>query len=51
MGETLNGTSGLDIESEKKLIDDTLKHLKAQNCTEDIIKSTMKDLGIQRFDP
>ncbi|KAK6138311.1 hypothetical protein DH2020_027957 [Rehmannia glutinosa] len=48
MGETLNGTSGLDIESEKKLIDETLKQLKAENCSEDIIKSNMKDLGIQR---
>ncbi|KAK6144219.1 hypothetical protein DH2020_021039 [Rehmannia glutinosa] len=48
MGETLNGTSGLDVESEKKLIDETLKQLKAENCSEDIIKSTMKDLGIQR---
>ncbi|KAK6138178.1 hypothetical protein DH2020_028062 [Rehmannia glutinosa] len=48
MGETLNGTSGLDVESEKKLIDEILKQLKAENCSEDIIKSTMKDLGIQR---
>ncbi|GFQ03242.1 alcohol-forming fatty acyl-coa reductase [Phtheirospermum japonicum] len=48
MGETLNGSSGLDIESEKRLVDDTLKHLKADNCSDDIIKSNMKDLGIQR---
>ncbi|KAL8479873.1 hypothetical protein ACS0TY_026715 [Phlomoides rotata] len=48
MGETLNGTSGLDTDSEKKLIDDTLKYLKAENCSEDFIKSSMKDLGIQR---
>lgn len=49
MGETLNGASGLDIDGEKRLIDDTLKSLKAdQNCSDDFIKSKMKDLGIQR---
>ncbi|KAK6119851.1 hypothetical protein DH2020_046398 [Rehmannia glutinosa] len=49
MGETLNGTSGLDIDAEKMLVDETLKHLKSQNYSEDSIKSAMKDLGIQRF--
>lgn len=49
MGEALNGVSGLDIDAEKKLIDDTLKSLKADhNCSDDFIKSQMKDLGIQR---
>ncbi|XP_051120232.1 alcohol-forming fatty acyl-CoA reductase-like [Andrographis paniculata] len=48
MGETLNGEPGLDIDLEKKLIDDTLKQLKAEQCSEDYVKSTMKDLGIQR---
>lgn len=48
MGETLNGISGLDIDVEKKLIDDTLKSLKAENCSDDVVKSKMKDLGIQR---
>ncbi|KAL0370179.1 UNVERIFIED_CONTAM: Alcohol-forming fatty acyl-CoA reductase [Sesamum angustifolium] len=48
MGETLNGTSGLDIDAEKRLVDDTLKQLKAENCSEEFIKSAMKDLGIQR---
>ncbi|KAL7084839.1 hypothetical protein ACP275_14G246600 [Erythranthe tilingii] len=48
MGETLNGTSGLDVDSEKKLVNDTLKKLKADNCSDEFIKSTMKDLGIQR---
>ncbi|KAK6144209.1 hypothetical protein DH2020_021029 [Rehmannia glutinosa] len=36
------------VSTEKKLIDETLKQLKAENCSEDIIKSNMKDLGIQR---
>ncbi|KAL1544483.1 alcohol-forming fatty acyl-CoA reductase [Salvia divinorum] len=48
MGETLNGTHGLDIDAEKKLIDETLKQLKAHNYDEDYIKSSMKHLGIQR---
>ncbi|KAG6433090.1 hypothetical protein SASPL_104697 [Salvia splendens] len=48
MGQTLNGTRGLDVEAEKKLIDETLKQLKAHNYDEDYIKSSMKHLGIQR---
>ncbi|XP_051134510.1 fatty acyl-CoA reductase 3-like [Andrographis paniculata] len=51
MGETLNGESGglIDIETEKRLINDTLKHLTAQpNSSDGDIKSAMKDLGIQR---
>ncbi|CAA0810677.1 Fatty acyl-CoA reductase 3 [Striga hermonthica] len=48
MGETLNGTFGLDIDEEKKLVDETLKHLKDENHSEDFITTTMKDLGIQR---
>ncbi|KAH6836680.1 Jojoba acyl CoA reductase-related male sterility protein [Perilla frutescens var. hirtella] len=48
MGETLNGTIGLDIDAEKKLIDETLKSLKAENYSDDFIQSKMKELGIQR---
>ncbi|XP_075512749.1 fatty acyl-CoA reductase 3-like isoform X1 [Primulina tabacum] len=48
MGEALNGTPGLDIYSEKKLMEDTLKQLGAQNYSQDDIKSAMKDFGIQR---
>ncbi|KAK4492259.1 hypothetical protein RD792_003062 [Penstemon davidsonii] len=48
MGETLNGTSGLDIDAEKKLVEDTLKQLRAENNSENSIKVAMKDLGIQR---
>lgn len=50
MGEALNGTPGLDIYSEKKLMEDTLKQLGAQNYSQDDIKSAMKDFGIQRFE-
>lgn len=49
MGDTLNGTSGLDIYGENKLMEHTLEQLTAQNCSQDTIKSAMKDLGIQRF--
>lgn len=49
MGETLNGTRGLDIDAEKKLIEETLKQLKADNYSEEFITSAMKDLGIQRL--
>ncbi|CAI9105584.1 OLC1v1004534C2 [Oldenlandia corymbosa var. corymbosa] len=48
MGETLNGTTGLDIDYEKKIIDEKLKELRAENATEQDIKLVMKDLGIQR---
>ncbi|KAL3850313.1 hypothetical protein ACJIZ3_012195 [Penstemon smallii] len=48
MGETLNGTYGLDIDAEKKLVEDTLKQLRAENNSENSIKLAMKDLGIQR---
>ncbi|XP_041994733.1 fatty acyl-CoA reductase 3-like [Salvia splendens] len=46
MGETLNGTHGLDIDVETKLIEETLKQL--DNFDEDSIKSAMIDLGLQR---
>jgi fatty acyl-CoA reductase len=48
MGETLNGTTGLDIDAEKKLVEETLKQMRAEDCSEGNIKSAMKDLGIQR---
>ncbi|EPS70864.1 hypothetical protein M569_03895, partial [Genlisea aurea] len=48
MGETLNGVSGLDIFTEKKLLEDTLEHLSSHNCSKEHIRKTMKDLGIQR---
>ncbi|KAI5666651.1 hypothetical protein M9H77_16504 [Catharanthus roseus] len=48
MGDTLNGTSGLDIDAEKKLMEETLKELRADNISEEAITLAMKDLGIQR---
>ena len=49
MGETLNGTSGLDVEVEKKFLEEKLKELRAENNSEQSITLAMKDLGIQRF--
>ncbi|XP_027083886.1 alcohol-forming fatty acyl-CoA reductase-like [Coffea arabica] len=48
MGETLNGTSGLDVEVEKKFLEEKLKELRAENNSEQSITLAMKDLGIQR---
>ncbi|CAI9105580.1 OLC1v1004528C1 [Oldenlandia corymbosa var. corymbosa] len=48
VGDTLNGTSGLDIENEKRIIDEKLKEFKAENATEKDVKLAMKNLGIQR---
>ncbi|KAF3644206.1 putative fatty acyl-CoA reductase 5 [Capsicum annuum] len=48
LGETLNGTSGLDIHTEKKVIEETLKQLKFEGSSEETITSTMKELGLAR---
>ncbi|KAL8057807.1 hypothetical protein ABFX02_04G207500 [Erythranthe guttata] len=48
MGETLNGTRGLDIDEENQLVDATLTHLNHHHYSQEHIKSSMKDLGIQR---
>lgn len=50
MGETLNGVVGLDIDSEKKLVDQTLSSLKASDVPEKDIRIRMKNLGDQRYD-
>ncbi|KAK4493107.1 hypothetical protein RD792_018047 [Penstemon davidsonii] len=50
MGETLPGAkiSYLDINTEKKIVDEKLKELQILNATDKEITRTMKDLGIQR---
>ncbi|KAI3450694.1 hypothetical protein Pfo_007359 [Paulownia fortunei] len=48
LGDTLNGTSGLDINKEKEVVEETLKELRADKASDKYITSTMKDLGIQR---
>ncbi|KAL7127131.1 hypothetical protein ABFS83_14G234700 [Erythranthe nasuta] len=50
MGETLAGAkiTHLDIDSEKKIISETLTRLRAQKYTEKEINIAMKNLGIER---
>lgn len=48
MGETLSGVVGLDIDSEKKLVEQTLSSLIARDLPEKTIRQTMKNLGSQR---
>ncbi|KAG6632138.1 fatty acyl-CoA reductase 3-like isoform X2 [Carya illinoinensis] len=47
-GETLNGTTGLDIYAEKKLVEEKLNGFRAEGATEEEISLAMKDLGIER---
>ena len=49
MGETLNGVSGLDINIEKKVVEEKLNELRLQGASEKEITRAMKDLGIERF--
>ncbi|KAF5744861.1 fatty acyl-CoA reductase 3 [Tripterygium wilfordii] len=48
MGETLKGTTRLNIYAEKKLVEENLKQLNAQNATDKTITSTLRDLGMKR---
>lgn len=49
LGDSLNGTSGLDIEEERRIVEDKLKELKSDHNADDkSIKLAMKDLGMQR---
>ncbi|XP_042487645.1 fatty acyl-CoA reductase 3-like [Macadamia integrifolia] len=49
MGETLNGTTGLDIEQEMKLVQERLNQLGAEEVTQKAQTLAMKDLGLERF--
>ncbi|XP_059314843.1 fatty acyl-CoA reductase 1-like [Lycium ferocissimum] len=48
LGETLNKDTKLDIDVERKVIEDKLKELEAQNLTIKEVTMAMRDLGIQR---
>ncbi|CAK9150537.1 unnamed protein product, partial [Ilex paraguariensis] len=48
MGEALNGTVGLDIDEEKKVVEERLTELRGEKALERTITSAMKALGIQR---
>uniref|UniRef100_A0A1J3FWS9 Fatty acyl-CoA reductase n=1 Tax=Noccaea caerulescens TaxID=107243 RepID=A0A1J3FWS9_NOCCA len=48
MGETLNGTTGLDINHEKKLVEENLDQLRATGASFETITQAMRDLGLTR---
>ncbi|ESR37511.1 hypothetical protein CICLE_v100285071mg, partial [Citrus x clementina] len=48
MGDTLNGASGLDIDVERKVVEQELNELQAEGASEEAITLAMKDLGIKR---
>ncbi|KAK1588299.1 hypothetical protein Q3G72_021829 [Acer saccharum] len=49
MGETLEGECKLDINTEMKLVQETLNELEADEYSpKEVITSTMKDLGSKR---
>ncbi|KAL9273015.1 Alcohol-forming fatty acyl-CoA reductase-like protein [Drosera capensis] len=48
LGDTLNGAKGLDIEEEKRLVEQRLNDLVADGSTDEEIKLAMKDMGIER---
>ncbi|WMV12449.1 hypothetical protein MTR67_005834 [Solanum verrucosum] len=47
-GETLNGSSHLDIDMEQKLVEEALKELQDRNATEKEVRLAMRVLGIER---
>ncbi|KAL1349963.1 hypothetical protein AAHE18_07G192600 [Arachis hypogaea] len=48
LGVSLNGVLGLDIDMERKVIEDSLNQLQEKEATKEEIKVAMKDLGIKR---
>ncbi|XP_048444880.1 fatty acyl-CoA reductase 3-like isoform X2 [Pyrus x bretschneideri] len=48
MGETLNGTTGLDIDNEIRLVQEELKELRAEGASEQAITLALKDFGLKR---
>ncbi|XP_078434417.1 alcohol-forming fatty acyl-CoA reductase-like [Wolffia australiana] len=48
MGESLNGSPGLDVDEEIALVEETLKELQGREATEKTEKAAMKELGIKR---
>ncbi|XP_061342398.1 fatty acyl-CoA reductase 3-like [Gastrolobium bilobum] len=48
LGVSLNGFPGLDIDVEKKVVEEKLNQLREEGATEDDIRMAMKDLGMKR---
>lgn len=49
MGEALNGTLGLDIDVERKLVQERLEQLEDTRASEKEINMALKELGIERL--
>lgn len=49
LGASLNGVQGLDIDEEKRVVEEKLNLLQQEGATENEIKIAMKDLGIKRL--
>lgn len=49
MGDTLQGKNKVDINTEKQLVEQRLKQLVEQGCSEEETKHAMRDLGLKRF--
>lgn len=48
MGETLNGVAGLDIDAEKRIVEDRLAELRREGASEKETRVAMKQLGLKR---
>ncbi|CDY65772.1 BnaCnng48640D [Brassica napus] len=48
MGETLHGKNKVDINTEMQLVEQRLKQLVEQGCSEEETKHAMRDLGLKR---
>ncbi|KAK4760567.1 hypothetical protein SAY87_005460 [Trapa incisa] len=48
MGETLNGVSGLDIDAERRVVEERLEELRVEGASDKAITIAMKELGIER---
>ena len=46
MGVSLNGVPGLDIDMEKKVVEESLSQIREKGAKEQDIKVAMRDLGI-----
>lgn len=49
MGEALNGTPGLGIDTEIMLANEEVKRLRSEQASEAAITNALKDFGLKRF--
>lgn len=48
MGETLNGVIGLDIEEEKRIVNEKLEEMRRDGASDKDVRIAMKQLGLKR---